>query len=289
LPKSAADDNGQETIENVVTDRRAPSLGLTPRTVQHIHATLRAALDQAVEWDLVARNVAKLVDAPRDTRKEIKPFFPEQARKCLDVARSDRLDGLYFVAMLGLRQGEILGLQWSDVDLDARVLTIRQSLQRVARVLKIVETKHDRSRRTIRLPQVAADALIRHAARQEQERQFAGERWKNTGFLFTTSVGTPLDGPTVTHRFQALLKNAGLPRMRFHDLRHRCATLLLVQGVHPRVVMEILGHSQISITMNIYSHVIPAMQQEVATRLDAILAAPVATEVATNVKIESVN
>jgi integrase len=289
LPKSAADDNGQETIENVVTDRRAPSLGLTPRTVQHIHATLRAALDQAVEWDLVARNVAKLVDAPRDTRKEIKPFFPEQARKCLDVARSDRLDGLYFVAMLGLRQGEILGLQWSDVDLDARVLTIRQSLQRVARVLKIVETKNDRSRRTIRLPQVAADALIRHAARQEQERQFAGERWKNTGFLFTTSVGTPLDGPTVTHRFQALLKNAGLPRMRFHDLRHRCATLLLVQGVHPRVVMEILGHSQISITMNIYSHVIPAMQQEVATRLDAILAAPVATEVATNVKIESVN
>jgi integrase len=146
--------------------------------------------------------------------------------------------------------------------------------------LQEVETKTDRSRRSVRLPQVVANALIRHQARQEQERQLAGSRRQDSGFIFTTSVGTPLDGPTVTHRFQALLKKAELPRMRFHDLRHTCATLLLAAGVHPRVVMEILGHSQISITMNLYNHVIPAMQQEVATRLDEILSplpAPVAT------------
>ena len=111
--------------------------------------------------------------------------------------------------------------------------------------------------------------------------------------MFTTTVGTPMDGPTVTHRFQSLLKKVGLPRMRFHDLRHTCATLLLAQGVHPRVVMEILGHSQIGITMNLYSHVIPAMQQEVAARLDASLSPPpaqdgFATSFATNPATEGV-
>lgn len=112
---------------------------------------------------------------------------------------------------------------------------------------------------------------MKHKTRQEQGRELAGDQWHDTGFVFTTTIGTPLEGPTVTHRFQAALKAAGLRRIRLHDLRHTCATLLLAQGVHPRLIMEILGHSQIAITMNLYSHVLPAMQKEVAAQMDAIL------------------
>jgi integrase len=282
----------EHSSDEIRLAERPPSEpGLAPRTVQHIHATLRAALDQALRWDLVPRNVAQLVDAPRVVRPEVKPFSPEQARKFLESANGDRFDALYAVAMLGLRQGEILGLQWPDIDLETGDLLIRRALQRVEGKLQTVETKHARSKRTLKLPQCVSAALVRHKALQEEERQLAGDRWKETGFVFTTSIGTPLDGPTVTHRFQAFLRKAELPRMRFHDLRHTCATLLLVQGVHPRIVMEILGHSQIAITMNLYSHVIPAMREEVATRLNQILSTPerVATRVATRDVPPSVN
>ncbi len=159
-------------------------------------------------------------------------------------------------------------------DQESARLTVNNSLQRIDGKLQLVETKRDRSRRTITLPQVCLNALIVHQAKQEAERQWAADRWKETGFVFTTSVGTPIDGPACTHRFQKALKKAGLPHMRFHDLRHTCATLLLAQGVHPRLVMEILGHSQIAVTMNTYSHVIPAMQRDVANQMDAILTAP---------------
>jgi integrase len=255
---------------------------LTPRMVQHIHATLRVALAQAEKWGTIPRNIATLVDAPRVPHNQMRLFAPQQARQFLEAVREDRLEALYSVAMaLGLRQGEALGLRWVDVDLDAGALSVNNALQRIAGKLQLVETKRDRSRRTITLPRVCLTALWKHRARQEEERQAADETWKATGFVFTTSIGTPLDGPTVTHRFQKALKKAGLPHMRFHDLRHTCATLLLAQGVHPRLVMEILGHSQIAVTMNTYSHVIPAMQREIANRMDDILN-PVASSVASS-------
>jgi len=131
--------------------------------------------------------------------------------------------------------------------------------------------------------------LLKHRARQDQERQLAGTRWREGTFVFTTSIGTPVEGSTVTHRFQAALQTAGLRRIRFHDLRHSCATLLLAQGVHPRVIMEILGHSQISVTMNLYAHVIPAMQKEVAGRMDAILSPPPADKGQTAAKTAANN
>jgi integrase len=192
---------------------------------------------------------------------------------------------------IGLRQGEALGLHWADINFETGALAVRNSLQRVKGKLQLVEVKGQKSRRTITLPQVAISALVKHRAGQEQERQFAGDRWQEAGFVFTTMVGTPLDGPTVTHRFQAALKRAGLHRIRFHDLRHTCATLLLAQGVHPRLIMEILGHSQIAITMNLYAHVIPAMKKEVAAQMDSILAPPdgVATTVATKPVSDKVN
>ena len=254
---------------------------LTPRTVQHIHATLRSALDQALRWNLVGRNVATLVDAPRVCQTEVQPYTPEEATKLLDALKDDRLSALYSAALaVGLRQGEALGLRWPDIDFESGILAVRNSLQRIDGKLQLVEVKTKRSRRTIMLPQVAIDALLKHRVRQEEERKLAGTRWREGTFVFTTTIGTPLEGSTVTHRFQAALKSAKCAGSDSMILRHSCATLLLAQGVHPRVIMEILGHSQIAVTMNLYAHVIPAMQKEVAGQMDAILKPPVADTVA---------
>jgi integrase len=127
------------------------------------------------------------------------------------------------------------------VDLEKGTLTLRNALQRVDGKLKLVEPKSDRSRRTVALPDFAVRALRTHNVRQAEERLLAGSSWKQTGYVFVSSIGTPLDGPRVTRRFQKILDEAGLPRQRFHDLRHAAASLLLAQGVNPRVVMEILG------------------------------------------------
>jgi integrase len=212
------------------------------------------------------------VDPPRVRRPEIHPLTPEQARTFLDAARGDRLEALYSVALaIGLRQGEALGLRWEHIDLDGGELRVRVALQRIAGKLQLVEPKTRQSRRTIPLPQVAVNALRAHRVSQLEERLLAGDRWVDTGLVFCTPKGTPLDARNVTRRFQKLLKQTDLPHQRFHDLRHTCATLLLVQGVPPRVVMEILGHSQISLTMDTYTHVVPALKREAANRMDALL------------------
>lgn len=174
---------------------------------------------------------------------------------------------------MGRRQGEILGLAWSDVDLDSSTLTVRHALQRVEGALVLVEPKSATSRRVIALPVLVRDALRAHRARQRTERLLAGSRWQDDSrdLVFRTTVGTPMDGIAVTRRFQAVLRDAALPRQRFHDLRHACASLLLAQGVAPRVVMETLGHSQISLTLDTYSHVIPALGRAAADQMDAVL------------------
>ena len=138
---------------------------------------------------------------------------------------------------------------------------------------QLVETKTARSRRALVMPPVVIAALRSHRARQAVERLAAGDRWVDLDLVFPSLLGTLADGPNVTHRFHRLLKKAGMPKMRFHDLRHACASLLLVQGVHPRVVMETLGHSQISLTMNTYSHVLPALQREAADKMELVLTA----------------
>ena len=246
------------------------SSGLSPRTVQYLRATLRNALNHAIRWGLVARNVAALADAPRVMRHEVQILDPGQARTFLEAAKGDRLEALYSVAV-GLRQGEALGLGWSDVDLDRGLLFVRGSLQRLDGKLRIVEPKSRHSTIAINLPEVCRVALREHRVRQLEERLVAGSRWIDSGLVFTTSIGSPLEGTNVTRYFQTILERAGLPRIRFHDLRHTCASLLLAQGVQPRMVMETLGHSQISLTMNTYSHVMPAMRKDAADRMDAIL------------------
>jgi integrase len=186
--------------------------------------------------------------------------------------KGDRLEALYSVALaLGLRQGEALGLRWEDIDFDAATLRVRRSLQRIAGAFQFVEPKTARSNRTLALPNIAAIALREHRTRQLTERLAAGPMWEEHSLVFARANGSPLYGSNLTREFQRMLERAGLRHLRFHDLRHGCASLLIAQGVHPRIVMETLGHSQIGITMNLYSHVLPEVQRQAAVQMDAVL------------------
>lgn len=246
--------------------------GLANRTVQYMHAVLRRALGQAVKWGAVPRNVATLVDPPRVQHTEVQPWTPEQARTFLEAMQGDRLAALYSVALaLGLRRGEALGLRWDAVDFDKGILTVKAALQRVGGELQLLETKTNRSRRVISLPQITIAALRSHRVRQVEERLKAGALWQEYGYVFTTKVGTPIEPRNINRSFEAAIRRAAVPRIRFHDMRHTCASLLLAQGVHPRVVMDVLGHSKISVTMDTYSHVTSTLQREAATSMDTIL------------------
>lgn len=254
--------------------REKQDSGLSAQTVHHIRAILRAALNDAVAWDLASRNVAALVDSPHVPQAEITVMAPEEARRFLDAARAHRLSALFSVALaIGLRQGEALGLQWDAVDLEAGFIHVRKTLQRIRGEFRLEEPKTKRSRRSIALPDVALSALRSHKARQSEERLAAGKLWEDWGLVFSGPTGHPLHGPNVTRALQDLLEKAGLPRLTFHSLRHACATLLLAQGLSARVIMELLGHSNISLTMNTYSHVLGVLQKETAKQMDAVLSA----------------
>jgi integrase len=269
---------------------------LSSSTVRYCLKVLRMALDRACKLDLVARNVALLVDFPKVEHAEIEPFTAEQAMKFVEAAKGHRLGALFSVATaIGLRKGEALGLKWSAIDFERGTLAVRIALQRVKMPgekkgqLILTEPKR-KSRRKINLPRVCVSALLEHRAIQEQERRLAGSRWKDEDYVFTTGIGTPMEPRNLERAYQQILTLAGLHHIRIHDLRHTAATLLLTQGVHPRVVMELLGHSQIAITMNTYSHVVPALMKEAANQMDAALKTPpVATSVATKVAPESLN
>jgi len=246
--------------------------GLSAKTIRYIRGTLRSALNNAVRWDLLSRNPAALVESPRLSHYEIRPFTPAEARTFLRSIKGDRLEALYSVALtMGLRQGEALGLRWGDVDLEMGYLRVSKQLQRIDGESRLVEPKTERSRRTLALPASIARSLLDHRDSQTRERAAAGERWAETDLVFTTPSGRPIDATRISKEFHHHLRRAGLPQRRFHDLRHSCATLLLVQGVSPRVVMELLGHSQISLTMNTYTHVVPELRRQAADRMDDLL------------------
>jgi integrase len=248
--------------------------GLSARTVQYHRAVLRRALGQALKWGDVARNVATLVDPPRLVRKEIEPLDVEQAGAFLGAIRGHRLEALFTVALaLGLREGEALGLRWQDIDLDGARLRVRQQVQRIkGKGLQFTEPKTERSRRTLALPPFAVDALRDHRVRQLQERLLAGNSWRDNDLVFPSTLGTPMDASNLIGQYHRLLKQAGLPPRRVHDLRHTCATLLLVQGEDLRVVMEVLGHSQISLTANTYQHVAESLKRGAADKMQALFA-----------------
>lgn len=259
-----------EEVQQFLNEKAA---SLSPRSVQNLRTLLGAALQHAQKWGYVTRNVARLTNPPRLERKEVMPLTPEAARRLLAASKSDRLYALYAVALaIGLRKGEVSALRWSDVDFDAATLRVTGTLKRMTgQGLVRDEPKTKRSRRTVPLPDVCMDALRAHRIAQAQERLAQGERWQDLDYVFPTTVGTPLDPRNLSRQFLAACKRAQLPPTRFHDLRHTCASLLLAQGVQPRVVMETLGHSGISITMDLYTHVMLSQQREAADRMQSVL------------------
>lgn len=246
--------------------------GLSSRRVQYIHAVLRRALVQAEKWGLVARNVAKLVNAPRVDQSEIEPFTPDEARLFVRAVQGERMEALYVLAIAtGLRQAELLGLSWKDVDMDSSTLTVRSTLQRIDGEFQLLEPKTARSRRTLALPEMVIDGLKAHRGRQFGEMLLAGPAWQDLDLVFTALDGGPLSDRVVRGRFYRILEGAGLRRQRFHDLRHSCASLMIAQGVQSREVMETLGHSTIVMTLNRYAHIFQEAQRDTAKKMGEIL------------------
>ena len=250
------------------------SKSLAPRTIGHVHRVLHRALRDAVRWGLLTRNVCEAVTPPRVARQEMKVFTPEQSRRFLEAARNDPLEALYVLALTtGLRQGELLALRWEDLDEGAGRLSVRRSLRYLSqRGFVEGEPKTSRGRRNILLTPVALAALKRHQARQ-LDRRSRSPSWQDLGLVFPNRRGGFIQATNLLRRsFRPLLTRAGLPKIRFHDLRHSTATLLLLAGVHAKIVSEILGHSTVSFTLDAYSHVLPSMQAEATAKMEALLA-----------------
>ncbi len=278
-------------VQALLADRKA--LGLRGTSLAHIRTVLRMALNQAMRWDMVERNVAVLTESPAVERFEAKPLAPDEVTTLLAHSANERLGSLWATTVtLGLRKGEVLGLQWAHVDLTAGTLRVRHQLQwidgrpmtdeerqandaavaahgpkgklpfvghrrdRVKREPVLIEPKTAQSKRQLPIPGDLVDALRRHRTRQLEERLRAGAQWDGTwDLVFCTPIGAPLDSRSVSRSFQESLTKAGLESRRFHDLRHSCGSFLAARGVHPRIIMEILGHATIAMTMNVYAHV----------------------------------
>jgi integrase len=243
--------------------------GLSSTTALLHHRVISRALKVALQRGRVARNVATLVDAPTPRREEAQPLTATEAKRLLHAAKDLPNGARWSVALaLGLRQGEALGLLWDAVDLDAGTLTVRRALQRQkGKGLVLVEPKSRAGRRTIKLPAPLRDALRTHRTQQAEQRMTVANVWEDRGFVFCQPNGRPIDARRDWLDWKALLKAAEVRDARVHDARHTAATLLLQQGVPARVVMEVLGHSQISLTLGTYSHVVPELAEEAAQRM----------------------
>ncbi len=247
------------------------------RTVQYVHAVLRSALQQAIREELIVRNVARIVETPTVESKEVRPLDAGEVRLLLKVARPHRLYALWLLLIsTGLRRGEVLGLTWSDIDLTAGTLRVRRNVQRIRRELIFGTPKTMRSVRTVSLPQRCVRALTEHRERQNRERKVAGEKWQPapgqpTGLVFTTSTGRVTDPRSLNRMLTILCRDAKVRRVRVHDLRHTCASLLLAQGVDARTIMETLGHSTITMTLDTYAHVMGTTLRAAADRMDDAL------------------
>jgi integrase len=239
--------------------------GLAPATVRKIHSTLHKALSQAVSDGMIPSNAAD-VKAPRPVPEEMRPLSKDEARVLLEAARGDRFGALYVLAITtGLRRGELLGLRWDDVDLEGATLRVGRALVREGGRYIIGETKTRRGRRQINLTARTVNALKAHRKKQLEEKIRRAGLYKDNSLIFASEVGTPLNPENLVKRsFKPLLKRVGLPEIRFHDLRHTCATLLLGRGVHPKFVQELLGHANIAMTLDTYSHYLPSMGDQVA-------------------------
>ena len=247
--------------------------GLSPATVRKMHSVLNKALKQVMLDGLIPRNVCEAVKPPKVERKEITPLDQEQARALLEAAAGDRLEALYVLAIhTGMREGELLGLKWEDVDLEKRVLRLRRALIREGGKVTLGDLKTPKSRRSVRLTCAAVDALRSHLERQLEEIERMGSLYQPGGLVFATESGSLINPSNLRNRsFKPLLKRTQLPDICFHDLRHTCATLLLSQGTHPKLVQELLGHATIAMTLDTYSHFLPSMGDQTVKAMEAAL------------------
>lgn len=248
---------------------------LANRTIRFTHAVLRTALQHAVREELLGRNVAKLVTAPNNDEHEVTPLEPAQARQFLEHAQQHWLCALWLIYLAtGLRRGEALGLAWSDVNVTTGELRVRRTVQRINGEIVFGEPKTNRSRRTIHLPQVCIEALQRHRT-IVAERALPAQRNPHPDqprdLIFVTRTDRVIDPRSINRAFDNLLQQAELQRVRVHDLRHTCATFLLMQGASDREVMEQLGHSSIGVTMDIYAHVLDDAKREMSNRMNQLL------------------
>jgi integrase len=241
---------------------------LSAKAVRYVHDVLNRALQDAFRWNLVSRNVARLATPPKPRiadRPEMRTWTRDDVREFLDGSRGHRLHAAFFVlATTGARRGEVLGIRWSDVDLGAGRLHVRRSLVCVTHEPQYSTTKTAKSRRTIALDVATVAALRAHRATQAAEKLAAGETYEDADLVFCDRRGGALHPERFTRTFQEQVARLDLPRIRLHDLRHTWATLALQAGIHPKIVSERLGHANISITLDIYSHVAPSLHAEAA-------------------------
>ncbi|MEU3607264.1 tyrosine-type recombinase/integrase [Streptomyces sp. NPDC035033] len=241
-------------------------------TAKESHRVLRTALTAACREELVSRNVATLVEPPTVAARELSPWSLDETLDFLAAARKDPLYAAFVLAIaLGFRRGEVVGLRWENVDLDKREIRVRTQRQRVAREVYEDDPKGRRRKQTLPLPAICVAPLRWQRLKQAAARERAGGKWTETGYVFSTRTGQPIEPRNLYRSFTRVAKNAGLRVVRLHDARHGTATLLTAAGVPPRVVMEILGHSQIAVTMNVYTHVVQDTQREAVSHVDRLL------------------
>jgi integrase len=255
--------------------RKDGARGLSPMTVHHVHGCLHKACKDAVRWGHISRNPLDAADPPRkkgENAKEMQTWTKEQLKAFLDAVADERLSPLWHtIAMTGMRRGEALGLRWSDVDLEAGRLSVRRALVPVSREVVVSEPKTVKGRRVIALDPGTVEVLKAQAAGQLDEQDDWEEAWIDSGLVFTAENGAALDPESVTRYFRQAVKRSLLPSIRLHDLRHTHATLALQAGIHPKVVSERLGHATVSITLDTYSHAIPAMQADAAALIAGLV------------------
>ena len=258
----------------LASGRRDGTGGLSAHTVRHMHRVLRQALQQAVQWLLLARNPADFVKPPKVERATMTTYDLARTAELIEALRGSRLLIPVMLAVLcGLRRGEIAALKWSSVDLDAGQLAVVESAEQTRAGVRYKPPKSGRSR-TVALPATVIGELRAHQLRQAEELLRVGVRQSDDDFVVAQADGTPLRPHSLGQEWvRFLARTPALPRIRFHDLRHAHATHMLANGVHPKIASERLGHSKIGITLDLYSHVIPGMQEDAAARVDDALQA----------------
>lgn len=263
-----------DSVQGLYSEMR--ERGLSAVTILHTHRLLSECLNHAVKWRILSRNVCDAVDPPRPQRRQMTSLSEDEVDLLLVAADSHPYRDVFFVALYtGLRRSELLGLKWPEIDLNRPTLSVVSGLHRLPRKgLVLLPTKTARSRRQISITHEVVDVLHQIRGHQMVQKIELGPAWEDTGFVFTKPNGKPLDPERISKEFAKVVKTAEIPKIRFHDLRHSHASLMLKAGVSPKAISELLGHASISITMDVYAHLLPGIQEEAARKFSDLLAAP---------------